>query len=193
MDRHLYRWMNALADHTPWAHGALRLYADAGVAVFAVLLLVAYLDARRAGDARRVAGACWSGAAVLAALGIAQVIGGAVGRLRPYAVMADVHVLVHRTTDVTFPSDHATMAGAAAAGLWLVDRRWGRPAAVAAVLMAVTRVYVGAHYPSDVVAGLALGAAVAVAGHRLVVPTAARFVAGLARTPLRPAVAAGRS
>ena len=45
-------------------------------------------------------------------------------------------------------------------GLLLVSRRLGAVAAVAAVLMAAVRVYVGAHYPLDVVAGLALGAVV---------------------------------
>lgn len=49
-------------------------------------------------------------------------------------------------------------------GLLLVSRRLGAVAAVAAVLMAAVRVYVGAHYPLDVVAGLALGAVVVVVG-----------------------------
>ncbi len=190
MDRRLYRWINHLADHTGWAHGAFRFYAGAGVAVFALLLLASYVDARRLGDARRVAGAVWSGAAALVALGLGQLLGGSFDRLRPYETMTDVHVLVARTTDFSFPSDHATMAGAVAVGLWLVDRRWGRPAVVAAVLMAFTRVYVGAHYPTDVLAGLVLGGIVAAVGHRLVVPVVERLVIRLGRTGLRPAVAA---
>lgn len=39
------------------------------------------------------------------------------------------------------------MAGAVAAGVWLVNRRLGVIAAIAAVAMALARVYVGAHYP----------------------------------------------
>jgi membrane-associated phospholipid phosphatase len=59
------------------------------------------------------------------------------------------------------------MAGAAAAGLWLVSRRLGLIAVVAAVVMAFARVYIAAHYPWDVVAGLVLGALVALIGWAL--------------------------
>ena len=71
-------------------------------------------------------------------------------------------VLANRSTDPSFPSDHATMAGAAAVGLWIVNRRLGIVAAAAALLMAITRVYIAAHYPGDVLAGLLLGAIVAI-------------------------------
>ena len=57
----------------------------------------------------------------------------------------------HRLADHTVtrtgsspPSDHATVVGAVAVGLLLVNRRWGIVAAIAAVVMAFARVYVGA-------------------------------------------------
>jgi undecaprenyl-diphosphatase len=56
------------------------------------------------------------------------------------------------------------MAGAVAAGLTIAHRRLGAVAWVAALLMAFTRVYIGAHYPWDVAAGLVLGSLVAVLG-----------------------------
>lgn len=184
MDASLYRWINDLARRTSWLHGPLELIAGPGIAVFALLLLVAYLDGRRRNDPRAVAAAVWAGGAALLALAVAQVIGGLVGRARPYDVLGNAQVLVARTTDVSFPSDHATTAGAVAGGLLLANRRIGLVAAVAAVIMAAARVYVGAHYPGDVVAGLALGGAVAVAGHALVVPALGRLVERLSVTPL---------
>ena len=63
------------------------------------------------------------------------------------------------------------MAGAVAAGLWLVSVRLGLIATVAAVLMAFTRVYIGAHYPWDVIAGVAVGATVTVLGWLLLART----------------------
>jgi len=69
--------------------------------------------------------------------------------------MTNVHVLVDKTTDFSFPSDHATVAGTDAVGLLFANRRWGIVAGALAVLVAFTRVYIGAHSPDDVLAGLA--------------------------------------
>ncbi|MEO6494355.1 MAG: phosphatase PAP2 family protein [Ilumatobacteraceae bacterium] len=193
MDGSLYRWINRLANRTHWAHGFLTAYANYGVVLFALLLLAAYLQGRQNGDLRVVAGAVWAAGSALVALGIGQLIGSAVDRARPYATMSGVHVLVDKSTDFSFPSDHATVVGAVAAGLLFTNRRWGITATVLAVLMAFTRVYVGAHYPGDVLAGLALGAAVAAAGQPLIVPILTRIAAALARTPGRVLVSAPRT
>jgi undecaprenyl-diphosphatase len=76
------------------------------------------------------------------------------------------------------------MVGAVTAGLWLVHRRLAVLAAVAAVVMAFARVYIAAHYPQDVLAGLALGAVIGLLGFYLARPLLARLVALAARTPL---------
>jgi undecaprenyl-diphosphatase len=188
MDSSLYRWINRLADRTGWAHGLFKANAGYGITLFAALLLVSYLDGRQHDDLTAVAASVWAGAAALVALGIGQIIGGAVDRARPYETLTNVHLLVDRTTDFSFPSDHATAAGAVAVGLLFVNRRWGIVASALAVLMAFTRVYVGAHYPGDVVAGLALGGIVAVAGWFSVVPVLRRLARWLTSTALRPLV-----
>lgn len=80
---------------------------------------------------------------------------------RPYVTHPHILLLASRSPDYSFPSDHAVMAGAAATGLLLVSRRLGMVAVAAAIVMAFARVYVAAHYPWDVLAGLLLGAGVA--------------------------------
>src|SRR6476659_4945324 len=160
-DEQWFRAVNHLADRTPWLHAPFRLYAEYGVVLFAALLLASWLLARREGDLRRTTAALWAPLGALVAIGVNQLVGAAVAEPRPYAVMAHVHVLVSRSTDYSFPSDHAVMAGAVAAGVLLAHRRLGLVAVVLAVLMALARVYVGAHFPLDVVAGLAVGAVVA--------------------------------
>ena len=59
-----------------------------------------------------------------------------------------------------FPSNHATNMAAAAAVLTFAYPAGALVFAGAAALVAYSRVYVGAHYPGDVLAGLALGAAI---------------------------------
>jgi undecaprenyl-diphosphatase len=78
------------------------------------------------------------------------------------------------------------MAGAVAAGLLLVNRRLGLVAAAAAAIMAFARVYIAAHYPSDVIGGLILGTAVSLLGFLLVRTLLVRMVVAAERSALRP-------
>lgn len=163
LDDRLLLDVNALARHTGWAHPLLGAYARYGVVLFGVLLLAGLVSAR-GGRSRTLAAAGWACLATLLAVAVNQPVGRAVAEARPYATHPRLLVLASRTTDFSFPSDHAVMAGAVAAGLLLVSRRLGLVAAAAALLMAFARVYTAAHYPWDVVAGLALGAGVSGVG-----------------------------
>jgi undecaprenyl-diphosphatase len=83
-----------------------------------------------------------------------------VRRRRP--VLPGLPPLTGTTTGLSFPSAHAATSFAGA----LAYRRMGLPAApllAAAGAMAASRVYLGVHYPSDVIAGAALGTALAAA------------------------------
>jgi undecaprenyl-diphosphatase len=70
---------------------------------------------------------------------------------------ADAHLFIARSADSSFPSDHATAAFAIAVALLLRHRKAGWLALGMAVVLSVARVAVGTHYPSDVVAGAAVG------------------------------------
>ena len=189
-DTDLFREVNDLARSTPLLHSAATGFAVYGVVLFGGLLLVSWWRAREAGGSRRVAAALWAPLGVLLAVAVNQPIVNLTREPRPYTAMTHVEVLVARSADYSFPSDHAVMAGAVAAGVLLVDRRLGLVATLAAVVMAAVRVYVGAHYPHDVLAGLLLGAAVAVVSERAVRPVTTRFVAAVAGSRLRPFVQA---
>ena len=84
-------------------------------------------------------------------------------RARPCIALADVRLLVGCTNLPSFPSNHAVNASVLATLTTLHMPRLWLPAAALAFLVGYSRVYVGVHYPLDVLAGSLLGIAVAVA------------------------------
>jgi membrane-associated phospholipid phosphatase len=191
VDTDLFRTINDLQTSTQWLHGPGLFYAKTGgPAVLALLLVVGVIVARSRRSTEAVARAGWAGLSTLVAVGLNQPIIHAVDRTRPYLALPHVHVLGHPSADGSFPSDHGTLAGAAIAGLFLVDRRLGLAATAAGLALAVGRVYVGAHYPADVLAGLVLGAAVTLLGWLLLRRPLIAVVAWLQRSRLRPLVTA---
>ncbi|MFJ9779048.1 phosphatase PAP2 family protein [Amycolatopsis sp. NPDC101161] len=185
-DTQLFLLINDFVRTTPWLHTIVSTYATYGLVLFAALLLAGWWSARRQANPVRVAAALWAPLGMLLALGVNQPLSALVGEPRPYTTLPNIVVLAQRSLDPSFPSDHAVMAGAVAAGLFLVDRRLGVLAALAAAVMAFSRVYIAAHYPQDVVAGLVVGAAVSLAGFWLVRRVLVWLVERVERTPLRP-------
>lgn len=166
LDSAWFLTVNHWARATPALHGVSSIYALwLGPVLIALLLVVGWLRARARPDAAgQVAVVVLTGvAAVVAVLVNQNVVSTVIGRARPCAAMPDVQVLLSCSADYSMPSDHAVIAGALVVGLWILQRRLGVVAAVLALLLAFSRVYVGVHYPSDVVVGLLFGAAVAAA------------------------------
>ena len=157
----LYGTINDFARSTGWLHGPATAYAKYGLLIFAGLLVLGWWVARDR-PARVMAAALLAPLSTVLAVAINQPIIRTVAETRPYVAHPGALVLVSKTTDPSFPSDHAAMAGAVAVGLLFVSWRLGLVATACALALAFVRVYVGAHYPHDVLAGLALGAGVAV-------------------------------
>jgi undecaprenyl-diphosphatase len=89
------------------------------------------------------------------------------GRMRPCFALpaADVHRLVEIANSGSMPSLHAANSFGFAVGLWLCLPGSARYTFPVAVLIALSRIGVGVHWPSDIVAGALFGAAVAAAIH----------------------------
>ncbi|MEV3856463.1 phosphatase PAP2 family protein [Streptomyces sp. NPDC050095] len=160
-DDSLYSGIAHLTDHTPDAVNTLiTLWSDWGLVLFAALLIWAWLRARAEGRSQLPSLA--APLAVVVAFGVNDVVKSVLREARPCQVL---HVTPLQACpgagDWSFPSNHAAIAAAAAAALWCVDRRLALLAVPAALLMAFSRVWVGAHYPHDALAGLVVGAVVA--------------------------------
>ena len=155
MDTSLFEMINNLAGKVPWLDVVMILSAKYLPVLFAVVLVIFYLTFQA--DQQRVA--VLASISTLIALGIAQSIAFLDPRPRPYLTHV-AHLLIARSNDPSFPSDHATFSFAIATMVWLYSRKVGGILICLAALVGFSRVYVGTHYPMDVVGGAALGIAV---------------------------------
>jgi undecaprenyl-diphosphatase len=154
--------LNDFLFHHDAVEDPLLVYINASEALFVAILAAVFLFAN--GERHRV----WWRATVAAvlsagvALAIAKVLSEIVDRARPFVVdPSGVHLFSGHAADPGFPSDHATAAFAVAMAIYLRNRLWGSVALVAATVLAVGRVAIGVHFPSDVLAGAVLGCGVA--------------------------------
>ncbi|MDY0811782.1 phosphatase PAP2 family protein [Kitasatospora purpeofusca] len=181
-------WAEAAPD---WLDRLVELWSLLGLGLFALLMLAAWWRARDGGPvvmARVLA----SAPVVLLAYVVNSGFKGLVEEVRPCAQLRVRNTLEScpAAGDWSFPSNHTVIAFAAAAALCLVDRRIGAVAAVAAVLMGASRVWVGVHYPHDVLVGAVVGVLVAVP-LVLAAGRAGPLVAHARTGPLRPLLGAG--
>ncbi|MFI9567941.1 phosphatase PAP2 family protein [Streptomyces rishiriensis] len=162
VDGEAYTDVVNLARHAPgWLDGAVSAWSTYGLALFAALMAYGWWRARRAGAAASVT-ALAVPFVVVAAFGVDAALKLLVREDRPCRSLRVATLeACPAPGDWSFPSNHAAVAAAAAVALIFVSRRLGAVAAVAACAMAASRLWVGAHYPHDVVAGVLLGALVA--------------------------------
>ncbi len=158
--------INGLAKDAPhWFDRVMGYVGEYGLVLAMVLLVVwCWWSVRRRGEedaASSVAALVWAPLAAGIAVLVNVPIRGFVERPRPFLDHQGLEVLVTGKTDYSFVSDHATIAMALGVGLFVANRKFGLVGIVLALLEGFCRVYMGVHYPTDVVGGFALGTAVA--------------------------------
>ncbi|MBR7676498.1 phosphatase PAP2 family protein [Streptomyces daliensis] len=159
--------INGLAKEAPtWADHTMEYVGEYGIVFGLVLLgLWAWWRITRRRETRDeavagFAGLMWAPLAAAVALLVNIPIRGFVERPRPFFDHHGLEVLIAGKSDYSFVSDHSTLAMALAVGIFMVNRKFGLIGIVLAVAAGFSRVYMGVHYPTDVIGGLALGTAV---------------------------------
>ena len=154
MDIIFTQWINGLAGSNMALDNFMIIVGKYGVPVLVALVLSQWWFGEPRPQTRH---ACVAAAASFAlGLGLAQVILLFIHRDRPYDAGIS-HLIIDKTVDWSFPSDHA-IAATSIVLAWAMNgmRRWLWVFIGLAVLICVSRIYVGMHYASDILGGMAV-------------------------------------
>ncbi|MBT2471707.1 phosphatase PAP2 family protein [Streptomyces sp. ISL-66] len=188
----LYLDITDFARSTPaWVRSASEFWTEYGLFAFGVLFMAVWWRSRSCPDPRAVALAVLAPLATAVAYAVSELVKSSVDEERPCRAVAGAAaslITCPATGDWSFPSNHATIAGAAAVALALAVPRLALPAVSLALLMAFSRVFVGVHYPHDVALGLLLGASLAALTVLALTGPTVRVVAAMRASGIRAAV-----
>ncbi len=139
----------------PWMDGFWKTITHLGDAgMFWIVTAIVLLIWKRT----RKAGLSASLALIIGALITNVALKNLMARIRPYEVVAGLTRIIEQQHDFSFPSGHTCASFAAAFALYrTLPRKWGIACLVLAALISFSRLYVGVHYPSDVLGGGVVG------------------------------------
>ena len=185
-----YRAVTDLAAGSPaWVQGLAGFATQALLVVFLGLFAVAWWRARRR-DSRTMALALLSPVVTAVAYLLSELLKSFLQEERPCRAVARIARTVSECPeygDWSLPSNHSVLAASAAIALLIAWRRLTAVVCLLALLEGFSRVFVGSHYPHDVLLGFALGAIVAAVLVLLGMGPMTRAVDHLRRRPaLRP-------
>ncbi len=159
LDVRIFRLLNGLSGRNVAADALFIFGAKSLIFVMAILLLC-YVAAAWKTDhfEGRVENFVHTFIGTVLAFIAETVIGFIWFRPRPFAALPDVVKLIEKSPlEKSFPSAHASVAFAMAFGIWLHNKKWGWLMLALAVCVSLSRIFVGVHYPSDVLAGALVG------------------------------------
>ena len=92
-----------------------------------------------------------------------------VARIRPYEVVEGLRLMIERQRDYSFPSGHTAASFASVTALYLAgEKKMWKVALVLAVLIALSRLYLYVHYPTDIIGGVIFGSLSGYLGYKIV-------------------------
>lgn len=173
IDLRILQAVNGLAGQNALFDTVAAKFTDFAPLIF--FLLFAWYFFRPGATVRMRRTVLLAGLSGVVALALVFVITLFVYRERPFMVLpADqLHMVIQHAADSSFPSDHATGSAAFAVGMWFAPDRGARWIfGLVAVLVGLSRLVVGVHWPSDVLGSFLLGGLTAGLIFRLARPLA---------------------
>lgn len=155
----LFHLINGLAGHSTLFDEIMIFFAKDALEIYAVLFVIAWFALPKRDIEHRHA-LFIAGLSGVLALVINVVISHIWFRPRPFAILphGTYTKLISHPADASFPSDHASGSWGFAAGSWGHSTKWiSWTFTGIAILVLFARVYVGVHFPTDVLGGLVVG------------------------------------
>lgn len=174
MEIQILKWVHEVIHSQTWLNYVMKYITYIGEfgtgAVLAAIMLMIFKKTRWAGVAVAIA-------FLLDILIVNVILKLSVNRARPWQSYPDMgfhefhkSLGVREPSDSSFPSGHTAALFAAAVALTIYFKAKGLPALVIAFVVALSRIYLCMHYPSDVLGGIVIGSACGVAGYFLMKP-----------------------
>ncbi len=162
MNYNLFKSINQLAGHHPLLDGLMVVVTNNALIIYAIVLLLIWLFGKNYYKQTVVY------ATITGALGlfINFVIGHIYFESRPF-VAHKVNLLLTHTADASFPSDHTTGAFALALAVLFVHRKIGLGMLLFAFLTGFSRIYVGHHYPLDILGSIVISFFISIIVYKL--------------------------
>jgi len=105
---------------------------------------------------KRLKGWIWSMIAIFSGLLFKKIMSLIYFRIRPFGALSNINKLIEKSiSETSFPSGHTIVSFILAFTLLWIDRKWGIVFIILAFLVALSRIIVGVHYPTDILAGIA--------------------------------------
>ena len=157
LDTIVFSAVNGFAGRAAMLDGVMVFLAQAAPYIFAAIFAVAFWRAPRPAERLRRS-IVYAVLAGLLALLVNAVVSAIYFRPRPFVTLAGhVHLLVAHAADASFPSDHTAGSFAFAAAMAFAGGAWSIAFYILAAMVAIARVFVGVHWPTDVIAGALVG------------------------------------
>ncbi|HHK5536838.1 TPA: undecaprenyl-diphosphatase [Bacillus mobilis] len=160
----IFRAMNDLGKQYSFLNSTMVFLAEYMVYILALIILAYWFTGSRKSRMMVIQ--------AMVAFVIAEVIGKIAGEFhlnyQPFAVLPNVNKLVDHTVDNSFPSDHTILFFSICFSFWLVRKKTGWLWLILAFSVAISRIWVGVHYPFDVAIGALIGCVAALFSYWLV-------------------------